>query len=234
MGKHPELLVSVRDVAEARAALAGGAEVIDVKDPARGPLGRADDAILSAVRDALSPKQQLSAALGELCEFSGAVPGGFDFVKCGPARLGGFDEWRDRWLRLRAAADPAQAVIVAYADWRCAGAVPFDEIIDFACAQPAPIVLIDTGCKEKSAYRRRAGLFDWQPADWLAAVVDRVHSAGGRIALAGSLRAEDFALACELQPDWIAVRGAACFDEDRDLVIDTRRVAALKAMLCAS
>ena len=38
------LLVSVRSAAEAEAALAGGAAVIDVKEPTRGALGRADDA----------------------------------------------------------------------------------------------------------------------------------------------------------------------------------------------
>ena len=35
------LLVSVRNVEEALAALEGGASLIDVKEPSRGPLGRA-------------------------------------------------------------------------------------------------------------------------------------------------------------------------------------------------
>ena len=43
------LLVSVRSAAEAEAALLGGADVIDVKEPDRGPLGRADDAVIAAV-----------------------------------------------------------------------------------------------------------------------------------------------------------------------------------------
>ena len=37
----PKLLVSVRSADEARAALAGGADLIDVKEPAHGPLGAA-------------------------------------------------------------------------------------------------------------------------------------------------------------------------------------------------
>ena len=44
----PALLVSVRDAAEAGNAVAGGAALIDVKEPARGALGRADDAIVAA------------------------------------------------------------------------------------------------------------------------------------------------------------------------------------------
>ena len=35
-----QLLVSVRDGREAATALAGGAEMIDAKEPSRGPLGR--------------------------------------------------------------------------------------------------------------------------------------------------------------------------------------------------
>ena len=47
--RTPRLLVSVRDAVEAEAALAGGAHLIDVKEPARGALGRADDATIAAV-----------------------------------------------------------------------------------------------------------------------------------------------------------------------------------------
>ena len=44
------LLVSVRNGQEAEAALAGGAHVIDVKEPARGSLGRADETTLRSWR----------------------------------------------------------------------------------------------------------------------------------------------------------------------------------------
>ena len=50
------LLVSVTSAAEASAALAGGADVIDAKDPRRGALGAVSPqtlrAILAAVDDA--------------------------------------------------------------------------------------------------------------------------------------------------------------------------------------
>ena len=45
------LLISVRDAAEARSAIAGGTDVIDVKEPSRGPLGRADDRVVREVVD---------------------------------------------------------------------------------------------------------------------------------------------------------------------------------------
>ncbi|HEV3164614.1 MAG TPA: (5-formylfuran-3-yl)methyl phosphate synthase, partial [Isosphaeraceae bacterium] len=63
------LLVSVRSVEEAQRALAGGAAVIDIKEPARGPLGQADPEIWQAVREAVPPHLPVSAALGELIDW---------------------------------------------------------------------------------------------------------------------------------------------------------------------
>ena len=64
----PGLLVSVRSAAEACAALAGGAALIDVKEPAHGPLGRASDDVIRAVMDAVGGRCAVSAALGELAD----------------------------------------------------------------------------------------------------------------------------------------------------------------------
>ncbi|HKB38458.1 MAG TPA: (5-formylfuran-3-yl)methyl phosphate synthase, partial [Gemmataceae bacterium] len=83
----PQLLVSVRSAREAEAALAGGADVIDVKEPRRGPLGRADNAVLRAVLVAIAGRRPVSAALGELIEDGGGspLPAGVRFVKWGLA-----------------------------------------------------------------------------------------------------------------------------------------------------
>ena len=40
LGRGPQLLVSVRNATEAAAAVLGGADILDVKEPANGPLGR--------------------------------------------------------------------------------------------------------------------------------------------------------------------------------------------------
>ena len=65
----PALLVSVRSAAEALAARAGGAAVIDVKEPARGPLGRADVDVWREIFAAIPPVVPVSVALGELSEW---------------------------------------------------------------------------------------------------------------------------------------------------------------------
>ncbi len=64
------LLVSVRSAEEARAAVRGGAAIIDVKEPARGPLGRADAVVWSQVRAVVPAAIPVSIALGELSECS--------------------------------------------------------------------------------------------------------------------------------------------------------------------
>src|SRR4051812_12944434 len=89
-----KLLVSVRSAAEAEAALTGGAGLIDVKEPSRGPLGRADDATIAAVVRIVAGRVPVSAALGELADGQPAYPGpGLAFVKRGLAACGARPDW---------------------------------------------------------------------------------------------------------------------------------------------
>src|SRR5262245_65855688 len=88
------LLVSVRSAAEAEVALAGGATLIDVKEPARGSLGRADDMTIAAVLHVVAGRRPVSAALGELVDKS-SLPrcSGLAFVEWGLAGAARLD-WR--------------------------------------------------------------------------------------------------------------------------------------------
>src|SRR4051794_22711300 len=91
-----ELLVSVRSAPEADAAVAGGAHLIDVKEPQRGPLGRADDAVSAEVVRAVAGRRPVSAALGELLE--GYMPPdrvSLTYVKWGLAGCASA-AWRER------------------------------------------------------------------------------------------------------------------------------------------
>src|SRR5207249_3895488 len=90
--ERPEmhLLISVAGPAEARAALRGGADVIDAKDPRRGALGPVPLHRLAAIRAAVAGARPLSAALGDAASeqgLAGAVAAvvaiGVAFVKIG-------------------------------------------------------------------------------------------------------------------------------------------------------
>ena len=85
------LLVSVVSAAEARRALAGGADIIDVKDPSEGALGAPAPRVLSEVVEAVGGAAPVSVALGDLPDLPhtaalaarGAVVSGAAFVKVG-------------------------------------------------------------------------------------------------------------------------------------------------------
>ncbi len=95
------LLVSVRSVEEALAALAGRASVVDIKEPANGPLGRAPFDVWHAIREVVPSEVPLSVALGELAEFNGVglSVAGIRYRKLGLAGSG--EDWRERWKRVR-------------------------------------------------------------------------------------------------------------------------------------
>ena len=65
MNTTPGLLVSVRSANEVAAALDGGGDLIDVKEPAKGPRAPAEAEVVAAVIDAVDGKVPVSAALGE-------------------------------------------------------------------------------------------------------------------------------------------------------------------------
>ena len=49
-------------------ALAGGADLIDIKEPTRGPMGWADPATIAAIVEHVDGRRPVSAALGELTD----------------------------------------------------------------------------------------------------------------------------------------------------------------------
>jgi len=216
------LLVSVRSAVEARAAVEGGAAIIDVKEPDRGPLGRADAAVWAAVRAAVPPSIPLSVALGELAEWgegAGATTGleGVSYCKLGLAAAG--PDWVDSWAGVRRRFGAGVSwVAVAYADWRHAGAPDPDAVLDAALAAGGCAgVLVDTWDKSRGCP------VDLSWAGWF----DRARRGGRMTALAGRLDAESIDRLAPLRPDVVAVRGAACLGGDRRADVDPRRVAAL-------
>ena len=60
------LLASVRTPSEAQVAVAGGADIIDLKEPAQGALGRLPDATIAAIRRAVAGRRPTSATIGDM------------------------------------------------------------------------------------------------------------------------------------------------------------------------
>jgi uncharacterized protein (UPF0264 family) len=229
MSVTPRLLVSVRDAAEAEAALAGGADLIDVKEPSRGALGRADASVIADVVRVVGGRAPVSAALGELreCPLVGTaidLPEGIAYVKWGLTGL-----LRREWAhyfglaRLVIWSGP-QLVAVGYADWVPADAPRPADVVAQVCESRQESVLLDTFQKDGST------LLDWLAVDDVANLVETCHAEGVKIALAGSLGPAEIEPLLPLAPDWFAVRGAAC-EGGRGGRVTADRVRALADLL---
>lgn len=233
----PRLLVSVRAASEVGAALRGGADIIDAKDPSAGPMGRPGAAALAAIAAEVPEGVPFSVALGELrspvearmlARRASAVRGGPRWLKAalveatdaaGVERLA-----RAGASSLATHAPGAGFVLALFADR------PFDP----ALATPAGAarlaatgiagVLVDTAAKHG------ARLVDRWPLARLAEWVGCWRDAGLLVALAGRLDPEAIDRLRPVAPDIVGVRGAAC-DGGRDGEVSEARVRALRDAL---
>lgn len=204
------LLVSVRDGNEAEAALAAGADILDVKEPRLGALGRPTPAVVNEVLRAVRGRAEVSVALGELRDWSEIdtpfdLPPGVHFAKIGLAGCIGQCDWPRQlgrlWQQFPVHVAP---VAVAYADSAAAGSPSAEAVIHSAWTAGCRWLLIDTHVKDG------LGLLDHWPISRLADVVSKAQRAGMSVALAGSLTLPAVRRVLSLGPQLIAVRGAVC------------------------
>ena len=224
------LLVSVRDAAEAAAALAGGAAIIDVKDPTAGSLGAATAAAVAGVAATVRGSVPWTVAAGELRDeiaapgtierwlgtiaagVGGSVGGGPAAVKVGLAGLAQ-TAWQPAFRDLMAGLPATTArVAVAYADWERVEAPHPLEIVEQAQGSSgvllnqgsSGVLLMDTADKSGPALLEACSEADLEA--WVAAA----RSAGLAVALAGRLRLEAIPRLARLRPDVVALRSAVC------------------------
>jgi uncharacterized protein (UPF0264 family) len=227
------LLVSIVSPEEAIRALAGGADIIDVKDPLEGALGAPSPDVLSEVVQAVGTAAPVSVALGDLPNLPhtaalaarGAALSGADYVKVG---LRGVCEFHDAVTLMSAVAEvvgPQTAVIAAaYAD---------AEALDPPALAPRWLpelvkrtgiagALVDTFVKDGR------GLHGWMSESQLAELVARTRRAGASFAVAGQLRLGELR---RVAADVVGVRSAVCRGGDRRDQLDANLVAAAVAEL---
>jgi uncharacterized protein (UPF0264 family) len=223
------LLVSVRDRQEAGLALEAGVDLLDLKEPAAGSLGAVSPHLMHEVAGWLAGRVPLSVALGELAtldpQLPGSVPNQTSYAKLGLAGSASLPDWEDRWREAYARLPPAVSpVAVVYADWAAAAAPEPWQVLSAAVGRRAPVILIDTHCKHSG------GLLDCWPLPGLAQFVAAVRKQGLKLVLGGSLSMTTARRALELEPDFIAVRGAVCRDS-RSGRLDPALVAQLRSIV---
>ncbi len=216
-----KLLVSPQNAQEAAEAIAGGAEIIDVKNPSEGPLGANFPWVIKQIRE-LTPKNlQVSCTIGEAPSIPasialaayGAASLGVDYVKVG---LYGTKTLQNAVTLLhnvsRAVKDcnPKIKVVAAgYADFQRAQSIDPLLVPQAAAEAKVEVAMLDTAVKDGKR------LFDFLTNEQLSKFVGLAHKKGLEAALAGSLLKQDLPAIYDFGADIAGVRGAACSNSNR-------------------
>jgi uncharacterized protein (UPF0264 family) len=206
---------------EAQEAIAGGADIIDVKNPAEGALGANYPWVIRQIKQITPKNLEVSCTLGEIGNFPGslslaaygAASIGVDYIKVG---LYGIKTQEEAIFLLRNVnraakeCNPKIKVAVAgYADSERIDTIDPLLIPEIAHKSQLDVAMIDTSVKDGK------NLFDHLSLRKLRKFVDLTHSFGLKVALAGSLRKQDLAKVYGLGADIAGLRGAACTNSNR-------------------
>lgn len=224
------MLVSVRDVAEARVAAEGGADFIDLKEPREGALGGLPVAMIAAIARTLRALREhgekcppISATIGDLpmsdrgeilARVEAVAACGVDYVKVGIERTA------DARAVLDALAASGASIIPVFIADR---GLDFQQVAHAATLR-FPGLMVDT------ADKLAGSLFELIPDAELRRFIEITRSAGAMVGLAGALRHAQLPALRALGPDFAGFRSAVCAG-DRSGELDPARLHALAAAL---
>lgn len=225
-----KLLISPMNEKEASEAIAGGADIIDVKNPQEGALGANFPWVIKRIREITPKNIQVSCALGDVPNLPGSISLaalgaaslGVDYIKVG---LYGFKTPKEAVFLLENVNKAAKVynpkikvAAAGYADAERIGALDPLLIPEIASLAHIDLAMIDTAIKDGKT------LFNFLTAKQLEKFVDGAHKLGLEAALAGSLRKQDLPVVYGLGADVAGLRGAACTNSDRDNGQITRKL----------
>jgi dihydroneopterin aldolase len=251
-------MASVRNVEEARLALAGGADLIDLKEPSAGSLGAVSLEQARLIVEAARGLAVTSATIGDVPldpsrivpAVLGAAESGADVVKVG-LFPGDLDACLPAFAKL---SEQIALAAIVFAD-----KTPFAE----AVALPERLaragfraIILDTAGKEHGRLldhwplhdpqkgmpvfgkgscpdrnlERDASTENHRALTDLAAFLAKIRALNLIAGLAGSLRADDIAHLLPLAPDMLGFRGALCEGSRRDALSAARILAVRQAI----
>jgi len=228
------LLVSVVNEEEVTAAVEGGADIIDVKNPREGTLGGNFPHVIRRVRKHTPPALEVSATIGDVPNLPGTVSlaalgasiCGVQYIKVG---LFGIQNPQDAVFLLqqvcRAAREHDRAIQIiaaAYADADKIKALHPYHLPAVAIEAGVNGCLLDTALKGDGTLLTK--LRDVQ----LQEFVSHCLKANLLCALAGSLSLKDIPHVCKFGADIIGVRTAVCRGDRVNGQVDRQKVKRLK------
>jgi dihydroneopterin aldolase len=223
------LLASVTSAAEARIALTGGADIIDLKDPQRGALGALPPQQIATAVRTVAGRRPVSATVGDppyvveqlLRTIAATVAAGADYVKMAITRQFA-DANRPALAQVVNATRPAHLVAVLFADRD-----PDLSLIGTLADAGFHGVMLDTAAKKSGRLR------DHVDDAALQRFVGHAHAAGLIAGLAGSLHAADILHLLPLGADYLGFRGALCAGGRREAALDATRIAEVRRAIAA-
>ncbi|MGB7325602.1 MAG: (5-formylfuran-3-yl)methyl phosphate synthase [Rubripirellula sp.] len=221
-----EWLVSLRSVEEVEIAAQYPVDILDLKEPQRGPLAPASTQLWLATAKIVAAlgesAPKLSAALGEPDEartVAADLPMCFDFAKAGPSGCDSAAKLMQMWddVRDRLSAS-IELVAVAYADHDAANSLAAESVFKLAKQAGLSRCLVDTFTKNGQSTLDQLGL---ERLRWVHELASQM---GLWWALAGSIRIDDVdSLGHQgIHPDCVGVRGDICADDRTSPLCPTR------------
>ena len=217
-----KLLVSPINPTEAKAALDGGADIVDVKNPKEGSLGANFPWMIRAVIEAIESKKPVSATIGDFnfkpgtasLAALGAAASGADYIKIGLYDIQTTDQAEEllsNVVRSIKGYDSNKfAVAAAYADYRRINSISPLLLPAVGAKVSADVVMIDTGIKDGRS------LFEFMSEEELTRFVDDARDLGLTTALAGTIKFEDLDVLRRINPDILGIRGVVCGGDRND------------------
>jgi hypothetical protein len=233
-----KLLVSPKDVEEAKAVIRGNADIVDVKNPKEGSLGANFPWVIKAIKELVEKEggngMEMSAAIGDFdykpgtasLAALGAASSGADYVKVGLFKVKTKQEAIDLLSGVVKAVkgfDPTKKVVSAfYSDHKRINSVSPFEITEIGKEVDIDVAMVDTGIKDGRS------TLEFLSEEELKTFVSESRALGLYSALAGSITFEDLPVVKEINPDVLGVRGMVCGGDRNDrireeLVTELRR-----------
>ena len=219
------LLASVTGPAEAELALAHEADIIDLKDPARGALGALEPAVVRAAVTRIAGRRPTSAVCGDLPMEPDVIVAAVESMAATGAyyvKVGLFADAR-RADCIRALAPVAQRA-------RLVGVMFADAGMDLALL---PLLAESgfAGVMLDTAHKGAGRLLDHADFAILEAFVRTARAHDLLSGLAGSLEPPDVPRLLLLGPDYLGFRGALCAEHDRTAGLDPRAIGVIRALI---
>ncbi|MGE4195256.1 MAG: (5-formylfuran-3-yl)methyl phosphate synthase [Pseudodesulfovibrio sp.] len=232
-----QILVSVVSEGEVAEAVAGGADILDVKNTLEGSLGAAQPEVIRAIRAAAPAHCPVSVAIGDAPQLPGtmalaalgAASCDVQYVKVGlfGARtlFEGTEMVRAVCRAARSVAPGIKIMAAGYADGATVGSISPDDLALAASEGGADGCMLDTLAKGGD------NLFSFMDPEPLSRFLARCRDLGLSSALAGRLGMKDAPLLCELGPDIAGFRSAVCGGDRTGGRVHAESVRRLKMLL---